>query len=149
MPNQKKQGYDHPKHRRTGKTKIDMEASLCKVLEKTCMKLEEAALDLPDINNRPAGDPSGVVLVTAYILPSQNELIEYVELYTDDGGNPGTWVGDLTYVETITSGPNAGKEKWQAQDVEIDEPHPVDEAVYHVVCWSTVHGWNSRSAEAG
>jgi hypothetical protein len=134
-----KKGYDHPKHRRSSKKgdRVDPNFKLC--------KMKYSTIDPPTIKKRPAGDPTGDILARAFILPNSNEYIEYVELYDDDSGQPGYWVGDLYYVGTESN----GKEKWEATDYEIYPDHPVDTHKYHVVCWVTAHGYNSQSGPAG
>lgn len=87
---------------------------------------------------------TGTTLVEVELTPPGLETytIDYVELWTDNGGVPGDWVGWL-YFTGLGSGPDPKPEIWVATADEIVDDHPRKnpsdpQPTYHVVCFATI-----------
>ena len=74
-------------------------------------------------------------VVVATVTPASGEEIYQVDLYTDDGGNPGTMVGALYDI---------GNNVWDAYEYELADPHPVNTAKYHLVVWARADVFSSQ-----
>lgn len=117
-----------------GPKKYDSSLELKKLCQSTTNKASVSNITL---TAGPDADPS----VEAELTPASNEMINYVEIYDDDNGEPNNWMGDLWYISTTN-----GTETWKAWPDDLGGFGLDANTTYHVVAYSFINVTQSESA---